>query len=262
MQTFVPSSAGYKESAQTLDNQRLGKQRVETLQIINTLLDPQYGWRSHPAVHMWDGHTAALCTYGEAICQEWSDRGMIDNVGPQMRALREIALALGSSNEKPEWWGNEALHDSHKSNLIRKDASYYSQKFPTIDENQDYIWPVASLTVPTRYPFNSNTVKKSGVCQCKTNAHSFEAIRTRKGTGELQGPGTWWRCIQCHNPNKKWLNIASSYLQDHILQSNTKNTIYSSKEISLKPSILNGYNLKIDPTSSLFNNTRYFIWSK
>lgn len=54
MQTFLPYSS-FKDSARVLDRQRLGKQRVENMQIITALLDPDYGWQNHPAVNMWRG---------------------------------------------------------------------------------------------------------------------------------------------------------------------------------------------------------------
>ncbi len=53
MQTFLPYP-DFAESARVLDNKRLGKQRVEVLQILNVLTDStRKGWRNHPAVAMW-----------------------------------------------------------------------------------------------------------------------------------------------------------------------------------------------------------------
>ena len=52
MQTFVPCVT-YAECASVLDRQRLGKQRVESLQILTSLHALQsgykYGWSHHPA---------------------------------------------------------------------------------------------------------------------------------------------------------------------------------------------------------------------
>src|SRR4051812_49870546 len=55
MQTFLPY-AGFTASAEVLDPKRLGKQRVETLQVLRGLTLPTYGWRHHPAVKMWRGY--------------------------------------------------------------------------------------------------------------------------------------------------------------------------------------------------------------
>ena len=51
MQTFI-TSENISETAKILDTQRLGKQRVEAVQIANILLDQtdSKGWRNHPAV--------------------------------------------------------------------------------------------------------------------------------------------------------------------------------------------------------------------
>lgn len=56
MQTFLPYS-DFRRTARVLDVRRLGKQRVETLQILRALTFDDYGWRNHPAVTMWVGYT-------------------------------------------------------------------------------------------------------------------------------------------------------------------------------------------------------------
>ncbi len=52
MQTFLPYP-DFKRSAKVLDYRRLGKQRVEALQILKALQVENYGWRNHPIVKMW-----------------------------------------------------------------------------------------------------------------------------------------------------------------------------------------------------------------
>ena len=52
MQTFLPY-ADMRRSAQVLDPRRLGKQRVECLQVLRGPTVEGYGWRHHPAVRMW-----------------------------------------------------------------------------------------------------------------------------------------------------------------------------------------------------------------
>src|SRR3954469_7896888 len=52
MQTFLPV-ADFEESARLLDSPRLGKQRVETLQVLRALELPDYGWANHPVATMW-----------------------------------------------------------------------------------------------------------------------------------------------------------------------------------------------------------------
>lgn len=138
MQTFLPYR-DFAASARTLDRARLGKQRVETLQILNALSNPSYGWQNHPAVKMWRGHIPALSLYGLAICTEWTKRGYIDTCGPRIAAFMpsdETHISL------PKWLGNNEFHASHRSNLLRKLPDHYRQFLWTEGPDLPYIWPV------------------------------------------------------------------------------------------------------------------------
>lgn len=135
MQTFLPFP-DYVESAQVLDYRRLGKQRVEAKQILNAL-ENGGGWSNHPAVKMWRGYEFQLCLYAINVCQEWRRRGYKDSLLP---FFIDKATEYADNNEEPWWLGLNAFHKSHRSNLLRKDAGYYSMHF---DEPHDlpYIWP-------------------------------------------------------------------------------------------------------------------------
>lgn len=135
MQTFLPFP-DYERSARCLDNKRLGKQRVEVLQILNVLKKGQGGWVNHPAVRMWRGHEGALAEYGVAICDEWKRRGFKDTIRRRLRRRRFIA----GSYRKPRWFGDKAFHASHRSNLKRKDAHHYAMFKERPD--LEYVWPV------------------------------------------------------------------------------------------------------------------------
>lgn len=137
MQTFLPLQ-NFAASARSLDNRRLGKQRVETLQILNALTNPSYGWQNHPAVKMWRGHTAHLVIYGLAICGEWINRGFNDTCSAK------IAAFMPSGHEAltpPSWLGDEPFHASHRSNLLRKDPDHYRQFHWTEGPDLPYLWP-------------------------------------------------------------------------------------------------------------------------
>lgn len=70
MQTFLP----YPDitlSAAVLDYKRLGKQRVEAMQILNALAGLKRGWTNHPAVRMWRGYEDGLAAYHDACISEW-----------------------------------------------------------------------------------------------------------------------------------------------------------------------------------------------
>ena len=131
MQTFLPYPS-FIESAQCLDYKRLGKQRVEVLQLIRG------GWPNHPASKMWHGHFYQLGKYGEAICLEWISYGYKDTCLDKIEA-EQLKF---SDTGLPKWIGNEAFHLAHKSNLIRKNREFYGPMFPGVPDNLPYVWPV------------------------------------------------------------------------------------------------------------------------
>src|SRR4051812_13264615 len=149
MQTFLPV-AGFVESARLLDLPRLGKQRVETLQILRAIELPDYGWTNHPAVLMWRGRTPALVAYGLAMARVWRERGFADTTEAQIGEFAPHVVGvpqdvLAGGGLLPSWLGDEALHRSHRSNLIAKDPGFYRPRFAELfgPEPADlpYVWP-------------------------------------------------------------------------------------------------------------------------
>ena len=122
MQTFLPYN-DFRKSAQVLDRQRLGKQRVETLQLLKALAGETKGWVNHPAAKMWRGYENALVIYGVAMCDEWIKRGYKDTCRDKILAYRNYDTAV----VVPKWLGREDFHASHRSNLLRKNPEYYSK---------------------------------------------------------------------------------------------------------------------------------------
>ncbi|GGT24499.1 MULTISPECIES: MSMEG_6728 family protein [Streptomyces] len=149
MQTFLPHP-DFCATALALDRRRLGKQRVETLQVLRGLTVPGYGWRHHPAVKMWRGYEEALVRYGLEICRVWRDQGHQDSVAASLvaglAALRPGAPVRGQADladagELPPWLGDEAFHLSHRSALVRKDPGTYAALFPDAPDDLPYVWP-------------------------------------------------------------------------------------------------------------------------
>jgi hypothetical protein len=135
MQTFLPYP-DLEESIVCLDSKRLGKQRVEAMQILNILTGKQKtkGWINHPAVLMWKGFENALRYYMNLAIVWWILRGYNNTM--LMQPINE------SSVELPTWFGNPEFHDSHKSNLLRKDESFYKQYNWQVKPDLSYYWPV------------------------------------------------------------------------------------------------------------------------
>ena len=139
MQTFLPYES-FADSAVVLDRQRLGKQRVEGLQIIRTLCGITKGWSNHPAVKMWKGHEWSLAEYTVAVCAEWIGRGYKDTCADKVLLLAE-EHGSGWGKGAPVWLGAAAIHLSHQSNLIRKDPEHYGPLFPGVSGDHPYVWP-------------------------------------------------------------------------------------------------------------------------
>jgi Pyrimidine dimer DNA glycosylase len=148
MQTFLPYP-DFAACARVLDTRRLGKQRVEALQMVRALLVPDYGWRHHPAVLMWKGYPEALGRYGLEVCGEWRGRGFADTCQPKILVLLGVELVRGqeelaAAGALPPWLGDAALHRSHQSALLRKDPEFYGPRFPGVPDDLPYVWPVRS----------------------------------------------------------------------------------------------------------------------
>jgi hypothetical protein len=212
VQTFLPDSRGYAASLYVLDTQRLGKQRVEGMQLLlaNLGLDKEFrprisSWRNHSAARMWHGHEYALleyivtssalyrrrgielrgqgysdtvawtstyawqyatfARYQESAANEWR---LLEVVGVEADAKRlteflmfappdEVRARPPMWTDPPLWFGNEAFHRSHQSNLLRKahtmtdkqmafariPRDYYDQFWPNVPDDLPYVWPVA-----------------------------------------------------------------------------------------------------------------------
>lgn len=148
VQTFLPYP-DFRSSAESLDTKRLGKQRVEGLQIVRGLTVPGYGWRHHPAVKMWAGHLEALGCYTLECCAAWTARGYADTVADTVRAdllaadVRQVRsqLDLARSGQLPPWIGREDFHRSHQSSLVRKDPDHYRPLFGDVPDDLPYVWP-------------------------------------------------------------------------------------------------------------------------
>jgi len=141
LNTFLPYS-DFKKSASCLDNKRLGKQRVEAWQIYLSLIEEKYGWKNHPAVKMWRGYEISLLLYGIAICDEWISRGFKDTLKAKFEAELTIVIVAREGIKHPPFLGNEDFHKAMRSNLLRKDFSWYSKFGWTESNDLPYIWGI------------------------------------------------------------------------------------------------------------------------
>ena len=145
MQTFLPYKS-FEETAKVLDWRRLGKQRVEGMQIINAINNPkQKGCVNHTATVIWKPYVEALKLYTNTIIEEWIRRGYNNNM--KIYEIENLTM--------PHWLGKESFHSSHRANLLRKDYEYYSQFGWKENPESPYVWLDADNT--RWYEHYSNT---------------------------------------------------------------------------------------------------------
>ena len=141
MQTFLPSPS-YVESVACLDNVRLGNQVYREGK---TLLGG--GWPNHPAAKMWVGYEQSLALYCFRGAQEMVHRGGTKHSWTSEVCIKWLHYFQDRIFELPDtgsppWIGDERIHASHRSNLIRKDPIYYGQFGWKEPDDMAYFWPV------------------------------------------------------------------------------------------------------------------------
>ena len=171
MQTFLPF-ADFARSAASLDMKRLGKQRVENLQLIQALSgwklttklamhDPNrgprvfdlprsawtirrdpVGWTNHPCKKMWFGYEGLFRDYHRAICAEWLQRGYKDTCLVKFDVVWDQAYEEDPDEGTPAWLGDSLFHLSYQALLVRKMPDYYADQFPGAPENMEFKFPV------------------------------------------------------------------------------------------------------------------------
>jgi len=141
MQTFLPYQS-FTKSLACLDNKRLGKQRVEAMQILTALeSSSQSRWRNHPAVKMWKGYEESLKAYHDIAIATWIMRGFRNTMKYKCNSA---GVFMKNCYIKPSWL-TEQFCSSHRSNLLRKDFVFYSKYDWTEDTSQEYIWPTKQI---------------------------------------------------------------------------------------------------------------------
>lgn len=184
MQTFLPY-ASFQLCATVLDTKRLGKQRVESYQILRTLTGESTGWRQHPATRMWSGHAAALGNYTLYICEEWRRRGYNDTVDEKVRALlasKGISPVFKDNpfNFYPPWFADaaqlEKLTSSHRANLLRKLPQHYARFGWTEEPTLPYFWPAPPAPLPPLPEVPMSDAVETPVTTSAVDANTIDAL--------------------------------------------------------------------------------------
>jgi hypothetical protein len=151
MQTFITYRT-FAKTAACLDMPRLGKQRSETIQILQALRGERPIVGNVHAYEMWRGYEEALVYYGLIITHEWRIvRGFKDDTWGQfaeyardynmLRSLTDVAEQKPTPIVYPPWMGEDWVLRSHRSRLIEKMAHHYGEQFGATPVNMPYLWP-------------------------------------------------------------------------------------------------------------------------
>lgn len=132
MQTFLPYQS-FTRTFKCLDYKRLGKQKVEALQIINVIEGRSKGWENHPTVRMWHLNIDSLKLYCNLCIVEWVRRGYVNNI-----KMFELSFGL---IEHPKWLGTNSFHSSHRAALLFKNYDFYSKYNWREQPKCEYVWP-------------------------------------------------------------------------------------------------------------------------
>ena len=123
--TFILSNSP-RTCVTLLDYRRLGKQRVEAKQIIDTIENKTDGWKNHPVSKMWKDHVIGLKYYFNCCVDEWVNRGYKNTMIKY--DLSDYLLPDGSYDELkllPWFYYNKQIQESFKASLYRKEPDFY-----------------------------------------------------------------------------------------------------------------------------------------
>lgn len=128
--------------ARTLDRQRLGRQRIEVLALLQAIADgPTSPLHHHSLVRMWAPYQSALVRYGLEMCGEWQARGYKDTYRDKIARFASPAYT-NERNVVPHWLTPE-FRENQRHMLATKDPSRYAGmwRFTRIHGAPVNIWP-------------------------------------------------------------------------------------------------------------------------
>lgn len=173
--TFLPHPH-IKKSLKSLDYKRLGKQRVEAMQILKMILyvseqsrilglpfasfldakspekarfifDRMQAYRETCSLLRKEGHKVGFSTHPAAVMwvgyEEYLKKYINTSIKLWIKKGYKNTMATYSVSPdpvKPWWWGHSLFHDSHKASLQFKHPDHYSQYFSEYTFT-DYVWP-------------------------------------------------------------------------------------------------------------------------
>lgn len=131
--------ANVKANTDVLADGQLFDVVFQGLQCLRNIYQGDLNWRDAAA---WCSRPAGLLFYVLAAEQEMQRRGF-----PRERKVFKAFTSIAREYESlspvmPPWYGDPALHQSHRSHLIRIDPEHYTRRMPfTTPLELPLIWP-------------------------------------------------------------------------------------------------------------------------
>jgi hypothetical protein len=91
---------------------------------------------------------------------------------------------LAAADALPPWLGDDELHRSHQSALVRKDPDHYRPLFPDVPDDLPYVWPVRSVAVLER---ERRAVERQRLKRSRAAQKAWQTRRRNAGR-EAGGP--------------------------------------------------------------------------
>jgi hypothetical protein len=138
LQTFFPSP-DIERSIWHLDPKRRWNQINECKALLHVHLEGAKPWSYHPACKMWNGHSNMLLTYA------WECIRLVKLMDGREHPGLPWPLPT-HPGELPSWVEDERFRHQHKANLVRKDPAFYKPRFPSVQPDDVYVWPLLEGT--------------------------------------------------------------------------------------------------------------------
>lgn len=134
MQTFFPYP-DLERSIYCLDPKRRWNQVNECIALLRVHMDGAKPWSYHPACKMWAGYGDELLAYAEeCVRQVYMHDGRVHPGLPW--PSRDVTGPL------PSWVFDKRFQHCHRANLVRKDPAFYKPRFPSVEPDDVYVWPL------------------------------------------------------------------------------------------------------------------------
>lgn len=140
----------FELSAKVFSSHDLRNQVIQVVDLMEVLHETDKAKKNFDIrlTQMWKGYELQLCVYGYTLLEELNSRN------PPMPVNRVVINRLNwhfecandgdFKMEKPPWVGTEAIHRSHRSQLITINSQYYGLIFQTEPDDLPLAWPDVS----------------------------------------------------------------------------------------------------------------------